>query len=285
MTSAQNKLPDGTIEITITVPWADVQKSYDAVVEKAVAEAEIEGFRKGKAPRKLVEEKLDKSKIYESVLRDVIPKIYNQAINDLKLRPIITPKVELKEASEGKDWVLRVLTCERPTLTLGNYRQAVSDLKATKQKKIWVPGQEPTPEEKEKQTKPTLDELLKAVFGVVQATLPTILTENEINRLLSELIDQTKKLGLTVEQYLASTRRTADSIRHEYEEQAKRTLTLEFALEEIADKEGILVSDDDIETVLKTAKSEDERKALEAQKYYLASVLRRQKTLDFLAAI
>lgn len=281
MTSAQNKLTDGTIEITITVPWADVQKSYDAVVEKAVAVAEIEGFRKGKAPRKLVEKKLDKSKIYESVLRDVIPKIYNQTINDLKLRPIITPKVELKEASEGKDWVLRVLTCERPSLIMGNYKQAISNLKAEKQKKIIVPGKQ----EDASPQKPTLDELLKAVYEVLTATLPNILIENEVNRLLSELIDQTKKLGLTVEQYLASTGRTADSIRRQYEEQAKRTLILEFALEEIANKEGILVSDDDIETVLKTAKSEDERKALEAQKYYLASVLRRQKTLDFLAAI
>jgi len=76
--------------------------------------------------------------------------------------------------------------------------------------------------------------------------------------LLSDLIDQTKKLGLTVEQYLASTNRTIDTIRKEYEEQAKRTLTLEFALEDIADKESIFVSDDDIDTVIKSAKSDGE---------------------------
>jgi trigger factor len=109
--------------------------------------------------------------------------------------------------------------------------------------------------------------------------------DQEVNRLLSDLVDQTKKLGLSVEQYLASTNRTADGIRHEYEEQAKRTLTLEFGLETIADKEGILISDDDIEAVIKTAKSDDERKAMENQKYYLATILRRQKTIDMLAAL
>jgi trigger factor len=119
----------------------------------------------------------------------------------------------------------------------------------------------------------------------VHTELPKLLVENEVNRLLSDLIDQTKKLGLTVEQYLASTGRNAETIKKEYESQASRTLILEFSLEAIADKEGILVSDDDIDTVLKTAKSEEEKKALESQRYYLASILRRQKTLDFLGSL
>lgn len=285
MTSAVNRLPDGTIELTVTVPWADVKTVYDRVVDAAVANAEITGFRKGKAPRNLVEEKLDKSKIYEEVLKELIPKVYNEAVSAQKIKPIVTPKVELKEASENKDWVLRMLTCEKPSVTLGNYKQALSDLKASKTKKIWTPGQEPKEEDKDKETKPTLDELLKALYGNVTITLPSILLDQEINRLLSELIDQTKKLGLTVEQYLVSTGRNADTLRQEYAEQARRTLTLEFSLEEIADKEGILVSDDDIDTVVKTAKTDAEREALSKQRYYLAQVLRRQKTLDFLAAI
>ena len=92
---------------------------------------------------------------------------------------------------------------------------------------------------------------LKALYEHVTIKIPGLLLEHEVNRLLSDLIDQTKKLGLTVEQYLASTNRSPESIKKEYEEQATRTLALEFALEEIADKEGIVVSDDDIETVIK----------------------------------
>lgn len=274
MTSVVHRLPDGTIELTITIPWAEVKTVYDHVVDGAVENAEITGFRKGKAPRNLVEEKLDKSKIYEEVLKELIPKVYNEAATAQKIKPIVTPKVELKEASENKDWILRLLTCERPAVTL----------KAYKTKKIWTPGQD-LPAGRQDQKRPTLDEVLKDLYGKVEISLPTILTDQEVNRLLSELIDQTKKLGLTVEQYLVSTGRNADTIRHEYEEQAKRTLTLEFALEEIADKEGILVSDNDIDTVIQSSKTEEERTALSAQRYYLASVLRRQKTLDFLSSI
>ncbi len=286
MTATKQTLADGTIELTVTIPWGDIAKTYEEVVKEMVKASELPGFRKGKAPRKLVEEKTDKGKAYEEVLKKLIPQVYNEAVTAQKIHPIIAPKVELKEAQEGKDWVLRLLTCERPTVELGSYKEKVQNLKVTSQKKIWVPGEAPQKgETAEKERKPTLDELLTAVYSVVNIKLPAMLVENEVNRLLSELIDQTKKLGMTVEQYLASTGRNAESLRAEYADQAKKTLTLEFALEEIADKEGIITSDDDINTVIKTAKTDAEKKALEGQRYYLAGILRRQKTLDFLASL
>ncbi len=284
MNTAMQRTSDGTIELTITIPWEDVQKTYEHVIDEIVQKTELSGFRKGKAPKKLVEEKLDRGETYEEVLKHLIPKTYGDAIKEQKLHPIVTPKIELKEATEKKDWVIRALTAEKPDITLGDYKKALSDLKASKAKKIWVPGIEQK-KEKEEETKPTMEELLATLFGAVKVSIATILVEHEVNRLLSELIDQTKKLGLTVEQYLSSTGKTAQSVRHDYEEQAKHTLTLEFALEKIADTEGILISDDDIDTVIKTAKTDEEKQALEGQRYYIASVLRRQKTLDFLASL
>ena len=56
-------------------------------------------------------------------------------------------------------------------------------------------------------------------------------------------------------------------------------------IEKVADKESIFVSDDDIDTAIKSAKTEEERTSLTKERYYLASILRRQKTLDFLAAV
>ena len=284
MNATHQKLPDGTIELTITIPLATVAQNYNDVVEAYVTQAELPGFRKGKAPRNLVEEKIDKSKAYEDVIKKLLPTIYNEAVMEQKLHPIVSPKIEFKKAEEGKDWVIKIYTCEKPELTLGDYKTAIHALNVSKQKKIWVPGKDPKPEDDAPQ-KPTIDELLQVLLKTITVTLPALLLENEVNRLLSELIDQTKKLGLSVEQYLASTQRNAETIKKEYGTQAKNTLTLEFALEAIADKEGILVGDDDIDTVIKTAKTEEEKKALSAQRYYLASILRRQKTLDTLAAL
>jgi len=285
MKSTMQRLPDGSIELLITVPWTEVEAEYEKTIVHMVEHAEVDGFRKGKAPRAVVEAKLDKTKVYEEVLKDLIPTSYGKAVEENKIRPIVQPKIELKEATEKKDWILRAITCEKPDVDTGDYKKAIKDLKDSKVKKIWLPGEKPTEEEKNKPQKPTLDELLKALYDSVKITLPALLLEHEVNRLLSDLIDQTKKLGMSVEQYLSSTGRTADTVRKEYEGQAGRTLTLEFALEAIADKEGILISDDDIDTVIKTAKSDEEKESLTAQRYYIASVLRRQKTLDFIAAV
>jgi len=280
MTSTINKQTDGTIDLTITIPWTEVAATYEKTIVEMVKNAELPGFRIGKAPREMVEKNLDKTKVYEEALKTLIPTSYNAAITEQKVKPIVSPKIELKDATENKDWVFIAHTCEKPTVTVGDYKKAIQGIKT----KILKPGDPPAGEAGEPK-KPTLDELLMALYTTVTVALPSLLIEHEVNRLLSELIDQTKKLGLTVEQYLASTQRTSETIKKEYEEQARRTLTLEFALEEIADKEGILVSDDDIDAVIKTGKTDEEKKALENQRYYLASVLRRQKTLDFLASI
>lgn len=285
MVSTVQTLDNGTLEITITIPWADVDSSYKSVFEHMVTEAELPGFRKGKAPAKLVEENTDKTKVYEEVIRQLVPKAYSDAVTEHNLKPIMMPKIELKEAAEGKDWVVLATTASKPTVTLGDYKKGVQELKATKAKKIWVPGQDAKPEDEEKERKITLDELIDAIIANVTIVIPPILLEHEVNHQLSGLLDQARKLGLTIEQYLASTNRTADGLREEYTRLASRTLSLEFALEAIADAEKIEATDEDIQKVLAGAKSEEERKTLEKEKYYLTSMLRRQKTIDFLAAV
>lgn len=280
MTTALERKEDGSITLTITIPWHTVAKVKDAVTAELLKKVEIPGFRKGKAPRDLAEKRLDAKKIYEDVLQKILPTSYADAVAEHNLTPVVLPSIEIVEAKEGSDWVIRAHTAEKPPLTLGDYKKAIRDRKAAKAPKIWKPGEE------EKEPEPvTVGELLDALYGAITCHIPDILIEQEVNRRLSELIDQTQKLGLTVDQYLASMGRTPEGIRKEYADTSRRTLTLEFALEEIADAEGILVSDDDIEAALRSAKTEEERATLTKQRYYLASILRRQKTLDFLSAL
>lgn len=282
MITALERLPNGTITLTITIPWAKVAETKESVITELTRELEIPGFRKGKVPRDVAQKKLDSGKVYEDVIQKLLPQAYSDAVREHSLHPIILPKIEMVEAKEEKDWILRALTTEKPEVILGDYKKAIREAKSAKQNKIWKPGEE-MKDEKAKQM--TLGELLDALLTVIACQIPDILIENEVNRSLSDLIDQTKKLGLTVDQYLASTGRTAETIRKEYAESARRTLTLEFALEAIADQENLFVSDSDIEAAIKAAKTDDERAALTKERYYLASILRRQKTLDFLASL
>jgi len=282
MISTNHKTDDGTIELTITIPWKEIQDMYEVVVKETASATEVAGFRKGKAPKQIVEENIDKTKTYEETIKRLVPKAYTEAVTEHKIAPIMMPQIELKSAEEGKDWVVSAKTCERPSITLKDYKKAVSDLKSAKTPKIIVPGKEAPADEKAKG--PSVDEVLDALLLTVEAKLPEILLEHEVTHQLSQLVDQTKKLGLTVEQYLASTGKTADSVKADYRTQAAKNLTLEFGLEAIADKENVTVSDDEVNKLLATAKSEEERKSLEGQRYYLTSLIRRQKTLDGLMA-
>lgn len=277
MITTIQELPGKTIEFTITIPWDIVKKKYDVIFSHLLSEVEVAGFRKGKAPREMAEKQIDKTKVYEEVIKELVPQVYADTVQKNNKRPIISPKVELIEAEEGKDWKIKATTCEKPDIKLGNYREKISKLKAAKQQKIWVPGQEKPKDEKAEE--PTLAEILDALSEIIEISLSPILLDQEVNRMLSNLINETQKLGLTVDQYLQAQGKTSDSIRKEYEEQATKNLKLEFGLEEIADKEKITIDDSDIDAVINNTKNEEQKKSLSGQRYYIASILRRQKTI------
>lgn len=280
MNTTLNRATDGTLEITITIPWNDIKSTYDVVLTELASETEIPGFRKGKAPRQMVEESVNKNSVYEETIRRLIPKAYADAVTEHKLAPIMMPEIALKEAKEGSDWVVTAKTCERPTIELKDYKKAIADLKASKTPTIVVPGKE----QEAASNGPSVDEILSAISSAVVAHIPDILLEHEVTHQLSQLVDQTKRLGLTVEQYLASTGKTADALRSEYRTQAQRNLTVEFALEAIAEAERVTVEEAEVEKLIATAKTPQEKQAMEEQRYYLTSLLRRQKTIDRLMA-
>jgi len=276
------KLPKNEVEILLTIPWEEIKKTYDGVVEKTAKITQVKGFRQGKAPKKMVEESLDKQKLYSDVLQQIIPKYYQNAISQNNLNPITSPKISLVSSQEGKDWEIKVLLGEKPKIELGDYKNELS--KINKTASIWVPGKDEkeTEEEKKKKTDEKVQNVIKWLLENIKADVPETLLEEEVYRRLTELIDQTQKLGMTIEQYLASSGKSADVLKAEYRKQAEEIWQIEFILGEITEEEKIQVEDKDINEVIQKAKTEEERNSLESQKYFLASLLRRQKTLDFL---
>lgn len=278
MISALNKQSDGTIELTIAIPASDVKKAWDQIVEETVKNSVLPGFRKGKAPKKLAEEKLDKEKVKEEVIKKLLPQFYAQAVNEHQLTPIIYPRVHLRQEDLAKDLSsgqhdLQVIaqTCETPEISLNGYKDSVQ--KITAKTKIIVPGKELQPAK--------FEDIVKALLDSVKVKIPQMLVETEVDRLLSQTLDEIKKLGLTLDQYLASTGKTAEGLRGEYQTKAEADLKLEFALRKIAEEEKITINDKELDEAIKKAPNEEERKNLAANKYLLASILRQQKTLDF----
>lgn len=272
MISAIQKQEDQTITLTINIPWADVKKTREVIVAEYLNSAQVPGFRKGKAPKKLVEEKIDEEKVKEEVLKKLLPQFYLQAINEHKINPVIAPRVHVEKLEEGKDWQFVAVTCEAPVIDLKDYKESVK--KVTARAKIVIPGKE--------QVQVSFDDIAKELLASVTVQIPKIITESEVERLLSQTLDEVKRLGLTLDQYLGSTGRTADDLRKEYEQKAENDIKLEFVLQKIAQEEKITVEDKEVQEAILQAKNPAEKQNLEANKYLLASILRQQKTLDFL---
>lgn len=282
MTYARELLPKKTFVLTFTFSWDEVKKEYDKVVMDAAKTAELPGFRKGKAPLDLVKKNLDKNKIYEEIIRSLLPAAYSEALQKENLKPVAAPKIEIVSVEENRDWVFKATSAEAPDVDLKDYKKEVSGVLA--KGKIWVPGQDKDKKEGEDKNK-KLSEILDLLLKYVMVELADILVEEETNRLLAQALDEIKKLGLTLDQYLSSTRKTALDLRHEYQKKAMASLKLEFILTKIAETENIMVEESDWQKALNEVKEEKEKQILEQNRYQLAGVLRRQKTLDFLTSL
>lgn len=220
MASQLKRLENGGIELTLTATWAQVQKAYEETVTEEVAKAEIKGFRKGKAPRELVEPKLDKNHVLSHAIQHVLPDVYGAAIKEHDLKPVLYPQIRIQEGKEGSDWVFVATTCEAPTVTLPDYKVEVAKLKIQK------------PDQK-------LSEILEYLAQKSKVMVPDLLVEEEANHRLTSLAENLTQLGMTTDQYLTSKKMTAQDLKAQLAKEAKSALELEFVLLEIQKAEGL----------------------------------------------
>ncbi len=276
MESAITREDDGTIILNISIPQTLIKKTTTEIVDNTVETANVPGFRKGKAPKKIVTERIDKEKIKEEVLKKLLPQSYADAVKKHDIKPIINPRIHVEELADDKDWKFTASTCETPQIDLNGYKESIK--KITAKGKIILPGtQEPKGV--------PFDEILKELEKSVTIKISKIIVEQEVERLLAQTLDEIKRLGLTLDQYLASTKKTVEDLKKEYEGKAINDIKLEFALSKIAEEEKITVDNEEIEEAIRKAKDETERKNLQSNRYVLAGILRQQKTLDFLKSL
>lgn len=279
MAHTMTRLEDGTIELKITIPTDQVVSATALIMDSVAQTAKVPGFRPGKAPKKMVQDSTDPAKVHEEVLKKLIPSSYIQAVQSEKIKPIVNPKIHVDEIEDGKDWSFTATTCEMPEVTLGDYKPSVK--KHTAKSKIIVPGKD-LPAGRQEEVKPDLDTIVKAVVDSTTVTIPQLLINHEVDRLLAQTLNEIKKLGLTLDQYLSSTGKTPEEVRSEYAVKATSDMKLEFALQKISDVEKITVEEKEIDEAILKAKNDKERANLQGNRYLLSNIIRQQKTLDFL---
>ena len=277
MTKIEVKHQSGEIALTITIPAKKVKEDFAGIKEEALKEVSVSGFRKGKAPKKVAEKHLSEDSLAEALFNRLIPPTYAEALKKKGIKPIIPPQLKIVSYKKDADLVFEAKTAERPEVKLGDYKAA---LKKIKGRIIYGPKDKPL----KGGTKITAGQVLEKLRETVDLKIPPILIEQEVQRMFSSLIDQVQKLGITIDQYLASQGKTVDQLRKEYREAAEINLKDGFILSEIAVEEKIKVTPKEIEEAIEAAPDEKTKEIFgqDRGRAYIEDVLRKRKTIEYL---
>lgn len=280
------KLPKSTYEVLVNVTWDQIEKEYQKAFEEVQKETTVEGFRKGKAPKAVAEKHISKEDVYQKMIRAMLPAVYDEILKTEKLVPITSPRIELIKAKEKEDWEFKITFAEKPAINLGDYKKKIAEAKKTSKKEdIWVPGKEPEKKKEEEGKQQNLNVLLEALLKEAKCEVPDLLIEEELNHRLTALLEDIQKIGLTAEAYLKSKGTNMEELRKKFTKEIEDTYKIEFVLGEIAEQEHITVEPKDLEALFGRITDERERQSAQANAYFYASILRKQKTLEFLNSL
>ena len=110
------------VTLTIEVEAAEVNKAVDQACKRLANRVSIPGFRKGKAPRMIVERHVGKDAILQEAFDIVAPKALSKAFDEQKIDPVTRPSVDIETLEEGKDLVFKATVTPRPEVKLGDYK-------------------------------------------------------------------------------------------------------------------------------------------------------------------
>jgi len=286
------KLPKNTIEAVVKIPKSLIAEEYKTSFNILQKDLQVEGFRKGKVPKNIAEKHLPTQTVYQELIRQLLPKVYEEILQKEKIQPIVNPKIDLVKAKENEDWEVKFLIAEKPEVDIKNYKETVLKAKSElKKEDIWIPGKdgvkpdssEASKSEEKKQK--ILNNILSFLLKETKCEIADVIIEEELNKRLTQLVDDIQKIGLTVDGYLKSKNLTMDEMKKRYAQEITDTYKLEFILQAIADKENIRVEKEDLEKLFASVKDLKEKEQAMQNAYFYASILRKQKTLDLLLGL
>ena len=116
------KLDKNMAKLTIEVSVEDFEKAVEAAYQKNKGKIEVPGFRKGKVPRKMIEQMYGKEVFFEDAANEVIPEAYEKAYDECEEEIVSAPKIEVTQIEAGKPFIFTAEVALKPEVKLGKYK-------------------------------------------------------------------------------------------------------------------------------------------------------------------
>ena len=122
MSHTYEKMSGNKAKLTFTIPAEQFDEAMTQAFLKLRKRINVPGFRKGKAPRKMIETLYGESIFYDDAFEIIFPDAYRAAVEEYDLKPVDQPQIDLDEIGAGKDLKFHVEVFVRPDVTLGEYK-------------------------------------------------------------------------------------------------------------------------------------------------------------------
>lgn len=116
------KLEKSMAKLTIEVAADQFEKAIDQAYQKSKGKIAIPGFRKGKAPKAMIEKLYGAGIFYEDAANIVIPDAYEEAAKESELEIVAQPEIDVEQMEKGKSFIFTAMVAVKPEVTLGEYK-------------------------------------------------------------------------------------------------------------------------------------------------------------------
>lgn len=116
------KLEKSMAKLTITVEAAKFDAAVDSAYQKNKGKIALPGFRKGKAPRAMIEKMYGTGVFFEDAANELIPEAYETAAKESELEIVAQPEIEVTQMDKGTDFIFTATVAIKPEVTLGDYK-------------------------------------------------------------------------------------------------------------------------------------------------------------------
>ena len=123
MKSAVENLSPTRVKLTVEVPSEELQPHIDAALKSIGSQIQVPGFRKGKVPARIIEQRVGKGAVVQEAVNDALPEFFGKAVEETEVEPIGQPEVDITEVpmEDGEDLKFTVEVDVRPEITLPDY--------------------------------------------------------------------------------------------------------------------------------------------------------------------
>ncbi|MGZ4750220.1 MAG: trigger factor [Oryzihumus sp.] len=123
MKSAVETLNPTRVKLTVEVPFEELKPSLDAAYKTIASQISVPGFRQGKVPARIIDQRVGRGAVLQEAVNDALPKFYGQAVEENKVRPLGQPELDVTEvpAEDGQELKFTIEVDVRPEITLPDY--------------------------------------------------------------------------------------------------------------------------------------------------------------------